>query len=237
MVKITADAEPDLRARFARGETCLQIAAAYGCSDSTISKRLRDMGLDPSEALKGRRSRSDEVKEKIKALWLEGQTALKIGEQFGMSRAAVCGMVHRQGWERPCEVAVQNSRSAKKRPRTDSAKKARPPELGIAVNGALFEKAPGAKMPSLRAVTSTGVPARICDEHFTRRGCKWPIGTPAAGFADEQMFCNGARAEAEARYCPEHLALAFCAKQPKRKTNPPPLGGGLGYRYGERRFG
>ena len=232
MVKFTADAEPDLRARFTAGQSCIQIAAAYGCSDKTVSHRLRQMGLDPSGALKGRRGRTPEVNEAIKALWLEGQTALKIGEKFGMSRAAVCGLVHRSGWTRACEVAVQNSRSAKSK-RQDE----RSVSFGLAGNGALFEKSPPVGLPRLRNVGPTGVPARICDDHFTRRGCKWPIGTPPAGYADEQLFCNGARADDEPRYCPAHLALARSATQPKRKRNPPPLGGGQGYRYGERRFG
>lgn len=245
MVKITADAEPDLRARFERGETCIQIATAYRCSDSTISKRLRDMGVTVGH---GNRIKL-EVEEAIKAGWMAGESATQIGRKLGMTRNAVIGIAHRRGWQRAEEVIAVNRRVESRRARAAPVAKPqrRPPtpkaalesvsRIGIAGNGALFEKAPGAKMPSLRAVTSTGVPARICDDHFTRRGCKWPIGTPPAGFADEQLFCNGARAEDEARYCPEHLALAFSATQPKRKTNPPPLGGGQGYRYGERRFG
>ena len=242
---ITSADEPDLRARVERGETCVAIAKAYGCSDKAVSQRLRDMGV----AVKQTNRIKPELEEAIKRGWMSGDTATQIGRALGMTRNAVIGIVHRRGWRRAEEVIAVNrrveARCARSAPVAKPQRRAQTPKaapqpvsrIGIAGNGALFEKAPGAKMPSLRAVTSTGVPARICDDHFTRRGCKWPIGTPPAGFADEQLFCNGARAEDEARYCPEHLALAFSAKQTKRKTNPPPLGGGQGYRYGERRFG
>lgn len=86
------------------------------------------------------------------------------------------------------------------------------------------------------ANTATGTPARICDDHFKPGGCKWPIGTPAPHDASEQLFCCGPRAPGEHRYCAEHVRVARSAIQPKRKSNPPPMGGGQAYRFGERRF-
>lgn len=234
MTKITTADEPDLRARVERGETCVQIAAAYKCTDKSVSKRLRDMGL----STKRNSMVKLEVEEAVKTLWFEGHSGTQIGRKLKMTRNAVVSLANRRNWLRDSDIARQNARIETQRYRgLPTVKTASAPRIGIAGNGATFEHAPAAEMPRLRDVAATGVPARIADDHWTRLGCKWPIGTPPAHDASEQLFCNGKRAPGEARYCCAHLKVALNPNQPKRKDNPPPLGGGHAYRYGERRFG
>lgn len=181
----------------------------------------------------------------LKRMWGEGASASEIAKALGggVSRNSVIGKCHRLGLrrmesgksagEQPKKV---NPASAPRQIAQATAETQAASRVGIAGNGATFEHAPAARLPVLREVGSTGTPARIIDDHFSRLGCKWPITDPGAGQMDQALFCNGPRAPGEARYCCAHLKIAVNAKQPKRKTNPPPLGGGQGYRYGERRF-
>lgn len=176
----------------------------------------------------------------------EGASASEIARALGgtLSRNSVIGKCHRLGLRRTeqaktatQQLTVANKASAPRkingvRPAPNTA-----PRVGIAGNGATFEHAPPAPLPMLRDAPATGNPARIVDDHWTRLGCKWPIGTPPWHDASEQMFCNGPRAPGEPRYCCDHRRVALSPNQPKRKDNPPPLGGGQAYRYGERRFG
>jgi hypothetical protein len=234
VTKIKSIDEADLRARVARGETSAQIALAYGCSEKVAHRYVRIFGLSTKDNYHKTRRPPSETEEKIKALWLAGTSGTEIGRQMGMTRNAVISMANRRGWVRPAEVARQNSKVEARRARGPATPRAA--RVGIAGNGMTFERAPGAALPRLRVVEATGEVARICDSHFNRFGCKWPIGTPPAGFADEQTFCNGTQAPGDGRYCSAHAALARNPNQPKRPASPPPLGGGQAYRYGERKY-
>lgn len=189
---------------------------------------------------------SDESVATLTRLHGEGASASEIARALGgrLTRNSVIGKSHRLGLRRTEETTQATRALAKINGRKAARPTAKPtphlrtsPRVGIAGNGATFQHAPPAPLPRLREVPATGNPARIIDDHWTRLGCKWPIGTPARHDASEQLFCNGPRAPGEARYCCDHRRVAISASQPKRKRNPPPLGGGQGYRYGERRFG
>lgn len=62
-----------------------------------------------------------------------------------------------------------------------------------------------APTPVVEEVASSNLPTlRTLGVHM----CRWPIGTVAAGYGDEQRFCGSA---ADGRYCRKHCAIAFRA--------------------------
>lgn len=167
---------------------------------------------------------SDENVATLKKLFDEGHSFSVIAKRMGggLTRNACLGKAHRMGFaQRDRASAPASSRPAPRPPvvkpsapavpvRRASASRptpapAPPPRIGIAGNGTTYEQAPAAKMPRMRDVAATGVPARIIDPGFG--GCRWPITDPGRGDMHETIFCCGSRPVGQP-YCTAHQSLA-----------------------------
>lgn len=200
---------------------------------------------------------TDERVTTLKTLYREGFSCSQIAEKLGgVSRNAVIGKLTRLGLsakggvgfkkaadprnvDRPVKlklkapVVPRNTRAAAgANLRLDARAAAADPNRADPINGLNFQSGPGRTAEPRRRpdVAATGVPARIIDPGFG--GCRWPINDPGRGRMDEALFCCGLKAPGETRYCSAHLNVARAAVQPAKPKNPPPLGGGRGFRFG-----
>lgn len=163
---------------------------------------------------------TDERVDRLKRLWLEGQSASQIAKDLGgVTRNAVIGKVHRLGLSgratpsqpsRPTFKAARPARPAASAPR-------RPLELVRPQPAAVAAAEPATVEPE--AVVHPEAPGSATVLTLGAHMCKWPIGDPAK---DTFTFC-GRRASDERPYCAEHARLAYQAAPMRKKTGPTEL--------------
>ena len=157
---------------------------------------------------------SQDTKDRIKALWLEGKSASEIGPRFGMSRSAICGAVYRMGLGREKAAGVPKPKAAP-RPRKPAAPKPHPMAVtaqsrhnvnplgkkgaaGLAVVAGVEAIKPDMVTPTAKPWLERG-----------RRECQWPIIV-----AGETLSCC---APTEETYCLEHKRIAYAPVSARKR--------------------
>lgn len=152
--------------------------------------------------------------EKLRHLWLfEGKSSSQIAAIFKVTRNAVIGRIHRNGWSRPrpgdikrIETRMANRKLADAAPTPPKAPE--PPPRPRA-----FSRPP-AMIEPLQPAPPDPAPKKPIDlMALTSRTCRWPFGTPGT---DAFGFC-GHRTEEGKTYCARHTAMAFVPVE-KRKN-------------------
>ncbi len=151
---------------------------------------------------------TDEVIERLKALWLEGHSTAEIGRRMGISKNAVVGKAHRLNLAgRPSPI---RRGPPGERPRRPVVKRVTGPTLptmeALGPRDAVPLPAPPPPPPApLRAVRTTGGGRLI--------PCCWPIGEPGTR---SFRFCDDSSLPGKP-YCGTHAALAYVRVKDKRE--------------------
>lgn len=140
---------------------------------------------------------TNEIIEKLRALWAEGLSTAEIGRRLNVSKNAVVGKAHRLNLpSRPSPIRRHDGET----PRVVTPKRVIGPTLPP------LSASIGAPAPSLRALAPV--------QKFSQRAapCSWPIGEPGTS---SFHFCNAASAGGKP-YCEEHAAIAYVRIRDKR---------------------
>ena len=156
---------------------------------------------------------TDEIIDRLKALWLEGHSTAEIGRRMGISKNAVVGKAHRlvlAGRPSPIRRGPPGER-----PRRPSVKRVTGPTLPTMEAPAARDAVPATSSPPpssppsgpapLRAVRTTGGARLIA--------CCWPIGEPGTR---SFKFCDDESLPGKP-YCSAHAALAYVRVKDKRE--------------------
>ena len=153
---------------------------------------------------------TDDVIDRLKALWAEGHSTAEIGRRMGVSKNAVVGKAHRLSLDaRPSPIRRGEPGDAPKRP---AAKRVTGPTLPTMAAPAPEPRevrpvpAPApAPAPALRAVSRTGGGRLVA--------CCWPIGEPGTR---SFRFCDDESLPGKP-YCRTHAALAYVKIRDRRE--------------------
>lgn len=157
---------------------------------------------------------TNEVIDRLRALWAEGHSTAEIGRRLGITKNAVVGKAHRLNLSaRPSPI---------RREPISGPVAASPVPAQVTIPVAAMEApvpdvavAPVAARPAPRAASGPP-PASAVVRTFprlVRRECCWPIGEPGtAAF----RFCT-AEATSGKPYCTEHAALAYVKVRDRRE--------------------
>ena len=165
---------------------------------------------------------TDEVIERLRALWVEGHSTAEIGRRMGVSKNAIVGKAHRLSLPpRPSPIRRNAAGQAPKRtaprrpvgptlPSLDvpAAHAARP--AGPVPEPRFSEPAPRPAAPSVRPAGLHSVTRSSGGRHIA---CCWPIGEPGTR---SFRFCD-AQSVAGKPYCAEHAALAYVKIRDRRE--------------------
>ncbi len=172
---------------------------------------------------------TEERVEKLKSMWIEGNSASQIAKELGgVTRNAVIGKVHRLGLSnRAGSIKTKRDKSAS-RVKKNTRTKAASPKIKTVIDTHIPEK--NAIIPMRKPILTPGQPLppqpsanEISPEalatvkevekgakklsllELTEKTCKWPIGDPAT---DEFWFC-GLPTQNGKPYCEAHVGVAF----------------------------
>ena len=149
---------------------------------------------------------TDDIINRLKALWLEGHSTAEIGRRMGVSKNAVVGKAHRLNLAgRPSPI---RRGPPGERPRRAAVKRVTGPTLPTMAAPAARDAAPAATVPPpapLRAVRTSGGGRLIA--------CCWPIGEPGTR---SFRFCDDESLPGKP-YCGTHAALAYVRVKDKRE--------------------
>lgn len=156
--------------------------------------------VEPATVYKPRyRDWTPEEKEKITKLYLDGVPMSAIGAQFGVTRGAIAGHIHRMGLTRGKSLSQQwHEREALKQKKVKE-----PPKLRVISGPRIVPQVK--KRIRLKLVDSnTAVTLLELQAHH----CRWPIGDPRHS---DFRFCGCTRvsdSKNEPPYCAEHTRAA-----------------------------
>jgi GcrA cell cycle regulator len=155
---------------------------------------------------------TDDVIDRLKALWMEGLSTAEIGRRMGVSKNAVVGKAHRLALAaRPSPIRRGPPGEAPKRP---AAKRVTGPTLPPMEVAPVREAAPVvvavrapvvATTPTLRSVGRSGGGRLVA--------CCWPIGEPGT---KSFRFCDVGSLPGKP-YCAAHAALAYVRVRDRRE--------------------
>ncbi len=162
---------------------------------------------------------SDEIIERLRALWAEGLSTAEIGRRMGISKNAVVGKAHRLNLPARPSPIRRGAEAGRSRPLVRRvtgptlpplATATLPPVAAAPTIAPTPEARPVAAkptpMPPLRPVTRTAV------RGVRFNPCCWPLGEPGtAGF----RFCDEASLTGKP-YCAEHAQIAYVKVRDKR---------------------
>jgi GcrA cell cycle regulator len=168
---------------------------------------------------------TDEVIERLRALWAEGHSTAEIGRRMGVSKNAVVGKAHRlgltarpspirrgAGGDAPRRATIRRAVGPTLPPLSGPAEPVlpiavpAPPPLRVAVVAPVPNPVPSVQAPSLRSVGRTSGGGRVIP-------CCWPIGEPGTR---SFRFCDETSAAGKP-YCAEHAALAYVKIRDRRE--------------------
>lgn len=201
--------EARLRALWAdQSLTLVAVADALNLPLGKVSYRAEALGLPRKPSTRDKRSA--EARDEIVRLWRAGKSAREIGDQLGMTRNAVIGVIHRAGLGNKRENPFQ---SRPKKPPIHKPRKAKAmPKLIVCGGGNTVLEKPDAGPPkvTISARAWEALPGSDPKPLTHATGCKWPIG-------DEPLFCC-LPVEGEGAYCPEHKRRSLAKVQPEANT-------------------
>ena len=155
---------------------------------------------------------TDDVINRLKALWAEGHSTAEIGRRMGVSKNAVVGKAHRLSLEaRPSPIRRGAPGEAPKRPAVRRMTGPTLPAMSVPVAEPVQRPVPPppvsapAPAPVLRAVSRTGGGRLVA--------CCWPIGEPGTR---SFRFCDGESLPGKP-YCGTHAALAYVKIRDRRE--------------------
>lgn len=153
---------------------------------------------------------TDDVIDRLKALWAEGHSTAEIGRRMGVSKNAVVGKAHRLSLDaRPSPIRRGEPGEAPKRP---AAKRMTGPTLPTMA----------APVPEPREVRPAPPPAPVPAPVLRAVGrtpggrlvaCCWPIGEPGTR---SFRFCDDESLPGKP-YCRTHAALAYVKIRDRRE--------------------
>ena len=153
---------------------------------------------------------TDDVINRLKALWAEGHSTAEIGRRMGVSKNAVVGKAHRLSLDaRPSPIRRGAPGAAPKRPAPRRVIGPTLPTMAAAVpvEPDVRPLPPPAPVPApvLRAVGRTGSGRLVA--------CCWPIGEPGTR---SFRFCDDESLPGKP-YCGAHAALAYVKVRDRRE--------------------
>jgi GcrA cell cycle regulator len=158
---------------------------------------------------------TDDVIERLKALWAEGLSTAEIGRRLGISKNAVVGKAHRLSLTaRPSPIRRGPPGEAPKRPVT---KRVTGPTLPTMAAPPTRETATATlPEPAVRSVVAPAAPSlRAVGRSGGGRliACCWPIGEPGTR---SFRFCDAGSLPGKP-YCATHAALAYVKVRDRRE--------------------
>lgn len=149
---------------------------------------------------------TDEVIDRLKALWAEGVSTAEIGRRIGVSKNAVVGKAHRLLLEaRPSPIRRGVPAAAPKRPAVRRLVGPTLPAMAPAVERAPPPAPVASPPPVLRAVNRAPGGRLVA--------CCWPIGEPGTR---SFRFCDAESLPGKP-YCSTHAALAYVRVRDRRE--------------------
>jgi GcrA cell cycle regulator len=142
---------------------------------------------------------------KLKELWAQGLSGQQIAREFGCTRCAILGKIHRMGLSRGGVVHAAKNAANERKARQARAKKTKPQKIA----------APQPEPLSLRKaliLSLEPIDASIRVNAVTRRQCRYIHGDPAKQWA----FCGRAK-QTGSPYCEHHTQLCYVVKQKREQ--------------------
>lgn len=162
---------------------------------------------------------TEEVIDRLRALWSDGHSTAEIGRRLGVSKNAVVGKAHRLNLPaRPSPIRREASAARAPAPRRVAGPTLPPLACAQlpAPEPAAGEMAPPARAPrpAPRPVAVEPPAERAAPRPFARVvTCCWPIGEPGTR---SFRFCDAAAMSGKP-YCAEHAALAYVKVKDRRE--------------------
>lgn len=212
--KMTDEQLQEAASLRADGRSFADIAPDFAVSDETLRLRMVRAGLEVPRSSGWTEERLAVVMAKY---IMEGLSAGETGKLLGVSRNAVIGVAHRQGWARgrsPIHREINNHGAQAKTkapaPKLTAAPPPAPkltpaqqalPKVAVIHHDYAVKLSPPVPLP---VEHEDGEATVFGAENLERNGCRWPIGDPAAdGFG----FCGAQRGD-RGPYCAEHARRA-----------------------------
>jgi GcrA cell cycle regulator len=165
----------------------------------------------PSQAATGAAGWTDEKVERLKILWADGYSASQIARELGVTRNAVLGKAHRSGLSNGGVVRAKPAaptRAARAKPsptprgRPPRLEVVRPARIGVAGNGAAFDRGEDRPPREVARVRVEG-PGLATPLTIGAHMCRWPIGEPGQ---EDFTYCGR---HAERTFCADHASDAY----------------------------
>jgi GcrA cell cycle regulator len=158
---------------------------------------------------------SDEIIERLRALWAEGLSTAEIGRRMGISKNAVVGKAHRLNLPARPSPIRRGGEGGRSRPVVRRVVGPTLPPLATATLPPVTQAPAPAPRPAI-AVTKPAPALRPAASPASRAArfnpCCWPLGEPGtAAF----RFCDEASLTGKP-YCAEHAQLAYVKVRDKR---------------------
>lgn len=171
------------------GYSCQMISDRVGIGRTAVLNKVHELGLEARELVywrpvRGSENWPPERIELLKQRWAEGLSASQIGAEFGLTRNAIIGKVHRLGLEKRAR-----GQNMARRPR---AARTAPYKAPLTI----IQNEPLPPEPELPPFTGTPVTLMQLEDHQ----CRWPVRGP-----DGDLYCG---APADKSWCTYHARLA-----------------------------
>ena len=238
----TPERDAEFRRRWHAGEKIHDIAKALGMGKTATYDYRVSLGLIDRPIPGAKKTWKPEELAEVKRRWLVGESAGTIEQAFpGRTRAAIIGLIHRQGWQNlgRGEMAAKASmkaptvRKAGANPRGAHRTAPRPgPQKQTPVVFGYVQATTHAEAEVKREQAAIAGAQHIRAFHFPANDdaiplverrfgqCSWPVGEPER--PAEQLCCGqpvvGERTKSTATYCDRHRIRAAPAGVPLVRT-------------------
>ncbi len=162
---------------------------------------------------------TEEVIQRLRALWDEGHSTAEIGRRLGVSKNAVVGKAHRLDLPaRPSPIRREGAGSAAPRratPRRPAGPTLPPLSSTVVPSAPASPPRPVVAPVGVRPVVAPSSRVQIVPPRPYAReiACCWPIGEPGTS---SFRFCEAAATPGKP-YCTEHAALAYVKVRDRRE--------------------